>query len=241
MSSVPPKESGQAAARAPDDLVGRLVRERATRFAAPADLVADLAAGEEVEPNLAPGLPARPRNARRAWFGRGGFWWGLGSGALAGALAMSVVVRPGPGTGEAPILMQSFVADHARALAAHSETELADARPGAIAPWLAPVVGSAPPVPSLEAAGYELVGGRRDFAGAQAVGVVVYRRGQHQVDVFVLPEDARVPLVGPQQVGAYAAVAWRTPTLRFCAVSDLSPAELERFRQAFEARTGAAA
>ena len=83
-----------------------------------------------------------------------------------------------------------------------------------------------PPAPVPD--GYPLVGGRIDYVGEARVPVLVYRHGQHLIDVFVLGEaDANaIRSTNRQGYTLDPLVLGRQPA---AVVSDLDAAELAQF------------
>lgn len=99
-----------------------------------------------------------------------------------------------------------------------------------VKPWFHGKLDVAPPTPDLTAQGFQLVGGRLDYLGHQRSAVVVYKRRQHVINLFVLP----LPAGGDQppalrQDRGYGVVTWSHQGMGYWAVSDLNPAELRGF------------
>jgi anti-sigma factor RsiW len=125
-------------------------------------------------------------------------------------------------------LARDLFASHWRALAAASPVDVVSTDRHTVKPWFAGKVAQAPLVRDFAADGYPLVGGRIDYVGEARVPVLVYRHGQHLVDVFVLGEAG---------AGAITAASRRGYTLDplmldgqvAAVVSDLDAAELARF------------
>jgi mycothiol system anti-sigma-R factor len=155
------------------DALRRAVREDAPRYAAPRELRARLQAelGEH---------RARPsRRKQRPWL------------ALAASAALAFIAGGGAALlwqqrGETPIAHDLFES-HWRALAATSPVDVISTDRHTVKPWFAGKLADAPLVQDFAEQGFALVGGRLDYAGSERVAVLVYRHGQHLIDVFVLP------------------------------------------------------
>ena len=125
-------------------------------------------------------------------------------------------------------LARDLFASHWRSLAATSPVDVVSSDRHTVKPWFAGKVAQAPLVRDFAADGYALVGGRIDYVGETRVPVLVYRHGQHLIDVFVLGE-ADAAAVAPTSRRGYTLdplVLGRQPA---AVVSDLDAEELARF------------
>lgn len=155
------------------DALRRGLREDAPRYAATGQLRERLQA-ELREHRLRPS-----RRTQRPWL------------ALAASAALAFVAGGGAvllwqqqtGTPIAHDLFES----HWRALAAASPVDVISTDRHTVKPWFAGKLADAPLVQDFAEQGFALVGGRLDYAGSARVAVLVYRHGQHLIDVFVLP------------------------------------------------------
>jgi anti-sigma factor RsiW len=155
------------------DALRRGLREDAPRYAATGEL------RERLQAEL---RERRPRPSRRMQ--RPGL-------ALAASAALAFVAGGG-----AVLLWQQQTAtpiahdlfeSHWRALAAASPVDVISTDRHTVKPWFAGKLADAPLVQDFAEQGFALVGGRLDYAGSERVAVLVYRHGQHLIDVFVLP------------------------------------------------------
>ena len=125
---------------------------------------------------------------------------------------------------------QEAVSAHVRSLMDNQLVQVASSDTHTVRPWFAGKVDFSPDVRDFAAAGYPLIGGRVDYVGASKVAALVYAHNKHVINVFV-------SVAGPMDFGApretsrngYTIVEWRLGDLRYRAVSDLSPVELEDF------------
>src|SRR6185436_11874994 len=87
-------------------------------------------------------------------------------------------------------LQHDVLAAHMRALLQESPTQVASADTHWIKPWFSGRVDFSPSVTDLAGEGFVLLGARLDYVGDRRVGVLVYRRRHHTIDVFVWPKAA---------------------------------------------------
>ncbi|MGE0699643.1 MAG: anti-sigma factor [Hyphomicrobiaceae bacterium] len=158
----------------------------------------------------------------------------LAAAALAGAaLAWGVLTRQATQGS----LAHDVVTAHLRSLAQESAVQVASSDRHTVKPWFSGRVGFSPDVKDLGSQGFPLVGGRLDYLGDQRVAVVVYRRRQHVINVFMWPAEAdaaRPPggAVARSEKG-YNSQRWTAGGLELWAISDLNAAELAQFQKLF--------
>jgi anti-sigma factor RsiW len=208
------------------------LRDRSLRHAAPPALreriAAAAASGVTVE--HAPPAAAMPRRA-----GSGPPSWLR----MAAVFALAFVAggafvhlwNPDRSGDEAAQIERDLFASHWRALAAASPVDVVSSDRHTVKPWFAGKVAQAPVVQDFADQGFPLAGGRIDYIGTQRVPVLVYRHGQHLIDVFVLPQGS-----GSADVRAAARLGYTLDPLvlgsqRAAAVSDMDQQELARFAQ----------
>jgi anti-sigma factor RsiW len=162
--------------------------------------------------------------------------WTVGGagGLLAAGLGIMLVLPQMADDG----LERQLVASHVRSLLADHLTDVATANEHVVRPWFNGKVDVAPPVPELSAEGFPLVGGRLDYIDGRVAPAIVYRRRLHTVNLFAWPADERL-FNGAKTVrrDGYTVVEWTAGGLRYAAVSDVNPADLQLFKVAFEAHS----
>ena len=133
-------------------------------------------------------------------------------------------------------LAQGIVSSHVRSLIGTHLLDVPSLDQHTVKPWFNGKIDFAPPVPELSSYGFPLAGGRLDYVNGRTVPALVYRRRLHTINLFVWPataaSDRRV------QKDGYSLDEWSEGGLRYAAVSDISPSELDQFRQAFVRSTG---
>ncbi|HWX90791.1 MAG TPA: zf-HC2 domain-containing protein [Rhizomicrobium sp.] len=155
------------------------------------------------------------------------FWWGAASGAgitaLAASLAIMAILPPSAAT-----LTQSVADAHARALVSDKMIMVVSSNHHTVKPWLAAHAGLSPPVTDFAADGFALAGGRVDEVAGMRTAVMVYRHGNHQIDLFAWP-DRGAHLPEPGMVHGFRSRFWKSGDLDFAAMSDVDSAAFEKF------------
>jgi anti-sigma factor RsiW len=164
-----------------------------------------------------------PRRRMPAWIGA--------SFAAAAVVALAIFVVPKlsrPSRTER--IAQDVVSAHIRSLMPGHLTDVPSSENHTVKPWFAGKLDFSPPVADLSAEGFLLVGGRLDYAADRPVAALVYRKGEHLINLFAWPS-------GSTQESAEAADArqgynllfWTRGQTNFWAISDVNPAELRQF------------
>jgi mycothiol system anti-sigma-R factor len=116
---------------------------------------------------------------------------------------------------------------HLRSLQPGHLTDVTSTDQHTVKPWFDGKLDFAPPVRDFADTGFPLIGGRIDAISGRTVAALVYGRRKHIVNVFIWPtkEADSAPRSG-SQVGYYW-INWRKGGMELCAVSDVSPADLD--------------
>ena len=150
-------------------------------------------------------------------------------GALAASLALALGLGGGlgflAGRRGGGDRFEGVLAAHVRALQPGHAIDVVSADGHTVKPWFDGKVDFSPPVKDLGEAGFALIGGRLDYVDRHVAAVIVYRRRQHQIDLFVWPEAADATAMAT--VDGYHARSWTQDGFRFWAVSDLNEALLD--------------
>lgn len=201
--------------------IRNLLRTDGVRHSAPETLkqrIADL-------PELSP--KAGNRHMLPGWLAPGL------AGALAASLAMMVFIPESDQAG----IDQQLVSSHVRSLQPGHLTDVQTTNQHVVKPWFNGKIDFAPPVPELARQGFPLAGGRLDSIDGRTVAAIVYHRRLHTVNLFVWPSR---PASGRTSVeDGFELVEWSDGGLRFAAVSDIPPQELQQFERAFRAEVAA--
>ncbi|MCA3188130.1 MULTISPECIES: anti-sigma factor [unclassified Cupriavidus] len=209
----------------------RATRQGATYHRAPAELRARIldALPDPAEDTLADPSSATTDGWRR-WFA-----W---SPPVNAALAAVTVAAVGLGLfqyntqpSRDDLLAGGIVASHVRGLISNRASDVISTDQHTVKPWFNGRIDYAPEVRDLASAGFPLVGGRVDFVDGQRVAVLVYRRNQHPVDVFVMPGAGAG--VGERVRQGYQLEGWTAGGMRYVAITDASAGDLRKFVQAW--------
>jgi anti-sigma factor RsiW len=211
------------------------IRDKADYHAAPAWLQARVRAAIPSGPETA--------SARPAWWR-----WLIPAGAVAAdwlrpaasfatvALVTWVVALGYMRPSEDDRITQEVLASHVRATLTNRFYDVASSDQHTVKPWLSARLAFSPPVADLAASGFELVGGRLDYIGAQPVAVLVYKRRQHVIDVFVWPVEAQKSEQTLAHDG-FNIERFARNGMSFWLVSDLNRDELDSFARLLAAAT----
>ena len=218
--------------QAPDDeALSALIRREATRHVAPPDLapriVADVRAAA-----VRPAAEHRSTAVRHAWrrWLESTLVFGAGA-ATAWVVAGSLFV---PITADRTA--DDIAAAHVRSLMATHLTDVASTDRHTVKPWFAGRLDFSPPVHDLVAEGFPLAGARLDYLAGRPVAALVYREGEHVINLFVWPAAANSASMATRARQGYNVVGWAQHGMQFWAVSDASADELHRFTDTLQAQ-----
>jgi anti-sigma factor RsiW len=205
------------------------IRDRADYYAAPAWLEARVRAAISAGRKDASARPIRWRWLKPAGsFAVAADWLRPAASFAAVALVTWVVALGYMRPSEDERITQEVLASHVRATLANRIYDVASSDQHTVKPWLSARLAFSPPVADLSASGFELVGGRLDYIGAQPVAVLVYKRRQHLIDVFVWPVEAQKTEQTLAHDG-FNIERFAKNGMGFWVVSDLNRNELDDF------------
>jgi len=160
--------------------------------------------------------------------------------ALAAAIVVAAVIgytlapRLQRGAGD-QFLATQLIASHVRSLMANHLTDVASSDQHTVKPWLDTKLDFAPTVFDLTNDGFPLIGGRLDYIENRPVAALIYQRRKHFINLFIWPAES-VMTTANKTIShqGYQLVHWIDGDFNYWAVSDVSDADLQLFRQAFE-------
>lgn len=173
-----------------------------------------------------------PRSLGRAWH----LWPALAAAAALILLAVSAawMLRARPASDE--LVAREAVAAHVRSLLPGHLMDVPSSDQHTVKPWFAGRVDFSPPVTDFSGRGFELVGGRLDYLDGRTVAVVVYKRRQHILNLFMSPSRDQAPVRMGSSRG-YNLVHWSRAGLEYWLVSDLNSTELRQFADLLQTGT----
>lgn len=127
-------------------------------------------------------------------------------------------------------LTDDAISAHMRSLIANHLTDVVSSDSRSVEAWFRGRLAFLPPVRDMRASGYTLVGGRLDYLYKRPVAVLVYRHGEHLINVFVWPANKRDEF--PEQVlrdDGFHIMFWTRSGTNYCAISDLGQRDFLEF------------
>jgi anti-sigma factor RsiW len=128
------------------------------------------------------------------------------------------------------------VSRYTQSLSANRLVDIASSDEQVLQPWFAARLNFKPPLASLQAAGYVLMGGRTDLIQNRQVATLVYRQGENIVTLFCWPPNDRLLSKGNYLIKGYNVCTWGNTTCNYIAVSKLAKHELDAFVDSLPAR-----
>jgi anti-sigma factor RsiW len=142
---------------------------------------------------------------------------------------------------EEPFLTRELLASHIRSqmLPGH-QVDIASSNQHVVKPWFDGKLDFSPAVKDFADQGFPLVGGRLDYLENRQVAVLVYKRREHVINVFIWPSvpgsDAAPAKLTRQ---GYHFLHWTQSGMNWWAVSNLNEGELQDFVGLLERALGA--
>jgi anti-sigma factor RsiW len=122
---------------------------------------------------------------------------------------------------------RDIVNAHIRSLLQDSPVQVASSDQHTVQPWFAGRTDFAPEVKDLATEGFPLIGGRLDYVADRRVGVIVYKRRLHVINVFMWPAGSANGSEPQASVrNGYNLLSWTRNGVSYRAVSDLSADEM---------------
>lgn len=110
-----------------------------------------------------------------------------------------------------------------------------------VRPWFGNKLDFSPPVTDLASEGFPLMGGRMDYVSGRTVAVLVYRRKNHVITLFIWPTSERPRAMTTSVRHGDTLVHWSDGAMAYWVVSDLDGRELVDFSGRFRAVTSSVA
>jgi anti-sigma factor RsiW len=195
-------------------------------YQAPAGLRRSLAG----PPRVVTSAPPSTKGSARRYTLRGFAMGGILSSAIAACLMLFVVQNQ-----EDQRIVGDAISAHLRAVQGQHLMDVVSTDEQAVKPWFNGRLDMAPPVIDLRSLGCALAGGRIDYVNGTPVAAIVYRRGDHVINLFVSQAVKSGGDGTVERVQGLSVWRWARSDLGFVAVSDVSGAELQEFGDQFVA------
>jgi anti-sigma factor RsiW len=162
-------------------------------------------------------------------------WFSWAAATVLATLVITSTLLYFPWRANDHLLAQELVSSHVRSMMADHITDVPSSDQHTVKPWFDGKLDFAPPVVDLGPEGFVLVGGRLDYVADRPVAALVYKRRQHVINLFVLPDEdpSSVKMRSLDRQG-YNLVGWSRSGMTFWAVSDLNSDELRQFSQLYQ-------
>jgi anti-sigma factor RsiW len=134
-------------------------------------------------------------------------------------------------------LIAEAISDHARSLLANHLLDITSSDQHSVKPWVTGKLGYTPPVADLADVGYKLLGGRIDLLENRPAAAIVYQYQGHFINVFVWPAASHAIDFDVQSQQGYSFCGWNRAGLNYLIISELSPADMEKFEDQLRHRT----
>jgi anti-sigma factor RsiW len=134
-------------------------------------------------------------------------------------------------------LAQEIASAHIRSLQADHLVDVRSSDRHTVKPWFTGKLDFAPQVADLAQEGFPLVGGRLDYLEGRTVAALVYRRRNHDVNLFIWPASAPDPTeIRRETRQGYQLIHWSKAGMNYWLVSDLDPTELNELAERLSKR-----
>jgi anti-sigma factor RsiW len=130
-------------------------------------------------------------------------------------------------------LASEMVDAHLRSLQPGHLTDVLSTDQHTVKPWFDGKLDFSPPVRDFADQGFPLQGGRLDVIHGRAVAALVYGRRKHLMSVFIWPNSEQDSSLRAGSRQGYQWIGWHKGGMEFCAVSDVSAADLEQLHRLF--------
>jgi anti-sigma factor RsiW len=205
------------------------VREHAAYHAAPAALA------ERIRAQLGNAVAVTSdKTGERRWL-QPRPWFQLGAAVAVTAVVTWTAALQLNMPSRDQVIAEQVIAGHARSVVTEHLTDVASSDQHTVKPWISGRLDFSPPVRDLTPAGFALAGGRLDYLDNRPVAALVYRHRQHVVDLFVWPaappHSATAVRAFSRQ--GYEVLHWTDGNMTYWAISDLNPADLRTFVDAY--------
>ena len=232
---------GDAAARLQVEGLRQLrqaMRDAADYHAAPAALRQRMAALLAQQPAAQTAPPARPfvnpRSAAATALQRWLAWRPmLASAGLLAAVLLSLKLVWWRSAQDERV-RDEVVASHVRSTLGQHLVDVVSSDHHTVKPWLSSKLGFSPPVNELQRPGAVFLGGRVDYLDGRPVAALAYRQGEHVVNSFLWPTDAKDRRAEFSAERGFQIAHWTRGGMNQWVISDVNRDEFSAIVRALE-------
>ena len=132
-------------------------------------------------------------------------------------------------------LVYEAIENHARSLLASHLVDVPSGDQHTVKPWFTGKLDFSPPVLDCADTRFPLIGGRVDMLEKRPVAAIVYKHGNHFVNLFIWPVSNHPVDLNVQTDRGYQFCGWNTGGLNYFCISEISRADLVSFAEAIQA------
>ena len=155
-------------------------------------------------------------------------WLAIAASIVAVGVATAIVLTALSGSSATEVMATEVLDAHLRSMMRDHLLDVSSSDQDAVKPWFAGKLDFVPPVRDLTDQGFSLMGGRLEYLNRRPVAALVFRRGQHTINLFVWPASRPDTAIHTSTIQGYSLVhcSWLGAT--YWAISDLSSDELRK-------------
>jgi anti-sigma factor RsiW len=153
-------------------------------------------------------------------------WLAIAASIVGVAVATAIVLTALSGSSATEVIATEVLDAHLRSMMRDHLVDVSSSDQGALKPWFAGKLDFVPSVRDLTDRGFSLMGGRVEYLNRRPVAALVFRRGQHTINLFVWPASRPDASIHTSTIQGYSLVHCSWLGVTYWAISDLNPSEL---------------
>ena len=153
-------------------------------------------------------------------------WLAVAASIVAVGIATAIVLTALSGSSATEVMTTEVLDAHLRSMMRNHLVDIFSSDRDAVKPWFAGKLDFVPPVRDLTDQGFFLMGGRLEYLNRRPVAALVFRRGQHTINLFVWPASRPDTSIHTSTIQGYSLVHCSWLGVTYWAISDLNSGEL---------------
>lgn len=153
-------------------------------------------------------------------------WFGMAARVVAVSVAAAIILTAVSGSFASEVMATEVLDAHLRSMMRDHLVDVSSSDQDALEPWFAGKLDFVPSVRDLTDGGFALLGGRVEYLNRRSVAALVFRRGQHTINLFVWPTSRPDASIHTSTIQGYSLVHCSWSGVTYWAISDLDPGEL---------------